>query len=428
MAKFATIRGVIAVAASRGLHLRQLDFTAAFLNGTLDETILARPPRGVHLPRTKCWKLLKATYGLRQAGRQWYRALLATLLMIGFTKSTCDPCLFTINSKGLQMYLLVYVDDVIVAHNSPTAMERLLKKIQAEYNIRDIGPLAWFLGVKVTHLSCGAIFLSQEKYLLSVLSRFNMLDCRSISTPGDYNSKIPPLDKQAAQADSEFMSDKDFRGLVGCLLYLACITRPDISSTTGFLARSVSAPSKLHWLAGLRVLRYLKGTQNHGLTYNASPLRPIGFADANWGGDNRGKSTSGIVFFLTKSGAAIIWMSKKQQHTALSSCESEFYALSLAVVEALWVQKFCKDLAIEMTGPVKIGEDNNGARAIAEGTGRQTRCKHMDIRYYFVQECVERKQVSLFRVDSNVNPADLLTKCVKPTVQSTLNKLVLGSA
>jgi hypothetical protein len=149
--KAATIRLVLSLAVSFGWTLRQLDVQNVFLHGNLEEEVFMRQPPGYESKTHSHYicKLDKALYGLKQAPRAWYSRLSPKLQCLGFLPSKADVSLFVYNKGGIVMFLLIYVDDIIVASSSARAMEALLKNLQADFALKDLGDLHYFFGTEV---------------------------------------------------------------------------------------------------------------------------------------------------------------------------------------------------------------------------------------------------------------------------------------
>jgi histone deacetylase 1/2 len=182
--KVATIRLVLSIDVSRGWCLRQLDVQNAFLHGVLEEEVYMRQPPGFedpNKPHHVC-KLDKALYGLKQAPRAWYARLRTKLISLGFKASKLDTSLFIYSKNGVTIFMLVYVDDIIVTSSSPGAVTALLEDLRAEFALKDLGELSYFLGIEVTPIQ-GGILLKQEKYAGDVLTRVGMLKCKTAPTP-----------------------------------------------------------------------------------------------------------------------------------------------------------------------------------------------------------------------------------------------------
>jgi histone deacetylase 1/2 len=223
--KAATIRIVLSIAMSRGWTLRQLDVQNAFLHGILHEEVYMDQPPGyvsqLH-PRYVC-KLDKAIYGLKQAPRAWYARLCAQLVALGFAPSKADTSLFFYNKGKHSIYVLVYVDDIIVASSSQDAVSALLADLQREFALKDLGDLHYFLGIEVKR-SNGALILSQGRYATNILKHSGMDKCKIIDTPLCSIEKLSAIEGNSLRADDV----TKYRSVVGALQYLT-LTRPDIS-------------------------------------------------------------------------------------------------------------------------------------------------------------------------------------------------------
>jgi hypothetical protein len=223
--KAATIRIVLSIVVSRGWTLRQLDVQNAFLHGILEEEVYMRQSPGYEnkmKPGYVC-KLDKAIYGLKQAPRAWYSRLSGKLMKLGFQVSKADTSLFFYDKGGVTVFLLIYVDDIIVTSSSQEAVDAMLKDLRSNFALKDLGRLHYFLGIEVQHISNG-IHLSQGKYASDVLHRVGMINCKPCTTPLCTSGKL-------RIGSGELLSSEDatrYRSVVGALQYLT-LTRPDLS-------------------------------------------------------------------------------------------------------------------------------------------------------------------------------------------------------
>ena len=162
MVKPATIRLVLSLAVSRGWSLRQLDVNNAFLQGHISEDVyMSQPPGFVDLDNlTHVCKLRKAIYGLKQAPRAWCHELRKFLIASGFHNSHADTSLFVLNTGGNLLYLLVYVDDIILTGNDDTMVHKFMQLLAHQFSLKGLGHLSYFLGVEVIPNDHG-ILLSQ---------------------------------------------------------------------------------------------------------------------------------------------------------------------------------------------------------------------------------------------------------------------------
>jgi hypothetical protein len=204
-----------------------------------------------------------------------------------------------------------------------------------------------------------------------------------------------------------------YQEIVGSLMYLSVWTRPDISFTVSTLARGMALgkATAVHMTAAKRALRYLKSNP-FWLTYSAlapSPLVMTGLCDANWGGVNEPKSTSGWCFLL--AGAAVSHSSKLQKCTALSSMESEYITASDASRECVYMRRLLSDIGIPQQAPTILYCDNQSAIASANnGEGHHARTKHINVRYHYIREQIADGQLAMQYISTDKQVADILTK------------------
>jgi hypothetical protein len=337
--RFNSIRTLIAWAANASMKIHQMDVKTAFLNGELKEEIYMQQPDGF-VEREKenlVCRLKKSIYGLKQAPRCWSEKFNEFLESLGFESSDADPCVFV----GKNAVLAIYVDDLIVVTKTDQEMEGLKKELSAGFEMRDLGELHYILGVDVERTSDG-IALSQQHYIEKLLKKFRMETATSVSTPMDVNVKLQKEDGYSKPVDKSL-----YQSMVGSLLYIAMITRPDIAYAVGVLGRFASCPTEAHLTAARRIFRYLK--MKMSLVYPAQPscVEIVGYSDADWANslDDR-RSTSGNVFMMNRT--AVSWQSKKQPLVALSSAEAEYIAITLAAQEAVWMKSLLHGIGLSM--------------------------------------------------------------------------------
>ena len=209
------------------------------------------------------------------------------------------------------------------------------------------------------------------------------------------------------------MSKVPYDSVVGSLMYLMVCTRPDIAHAVGLVSRYMANPGSMHWEAVKWILRYLQGTSDVGLLFDAhcdGARSVIGYVDSDYGGDlDQRKSTSGYTF--TFAGGCVSWRSTKQKCTSQSSTEAEYVAAAEATKEAIWLNNLVKDLGI-LQPFVDLHCDSNSALHIAANRMTHGRVKHIDIRYHFIRQAVADKQIELIKIDGKLNPADMLTKVI----------------
>jgi hypothetical protein len=397
-----------------------MDITTAFLYGDLQEEIYMRIPEGCAVKSEmtgKVCKLNKSLYGLKQAPRQWNHKLDNSLQSYGLLPSDGDPCLYYLVKEGLELYVAVFVDDMLIVCNSIPEAQKLKERLKLQYALKDMGELRYFLGIEVKRCrTTRRLFLSQRKYTGDILERFGMMDCKPVFTPMNPGEPLSAQQSPQTAAERDEMESYPYRAVVGSLMYLMVTTRPDLAYAVSMVSRYMDNPGMAHWRAAKWILRYLKGTQDYCLTFTGSdPEALYGYSDSDWAGDlDERKSTYGFIFFL--AGNAVMWASKRQKSVALSSTEAEFIGASEATRELLWLRKVAKALGVHQDTPLILHEDNQGAISLAKEESHKRRTKHLDVRYHFVRQCVQSGLVQLVYCRTEEMVADFLTKAVSRTV------------
>lgn len=423
--KVETIRMLLALAAMLDLECEQMDVVTAFLNGDLEEDIFMEVPQGLKSKANegKVCKLLKSLYGLKQAPRQWYAKIHEYFVnCLGFSTSLNDPCLYIRHSSSYMILVALYVDDLLIVGNSKQHISNLKGELSKRFEMKDLGPAQTMLGVEIRrNRSERKLSISQIEYTEQVLKRFGMESCRSTDTP---MQKSGPADLNLP--DQPLPTNVPFRQAIGSLIYLVSCTRPDIAFAVHRLSQSVESPQNHHWTAVKHVLRYLSGTKSFGIQYGGSNNKGdsiIAYSDSDYAGDTASrKSTSGYILLL--SGGSISWKSKKQPIVATSSCEAEYIACCAATKEAIWLSRLYAEVRnVKNPTPITIMVDNNGTIDLAQNSTVGERSKHIDVKYHFVRESVQKKKVSLNRCDTADQVADPLTKPLEKVKHQKFTKL-----
>ena len=406
--KAATIRLVLSVAVSKGWSLRHLDVQNAFLHGVLEEEVYMRQPPGyedTRYPKFVC-KLDNALYGLKQALRAWYARLCGKLVQLGFTPSKGDTSLFYYHKGSDTIFVLVYADDIIVASSSLEATTTLLKDLQADFALKDLGDLHFFLGIEVKRNS-DALILSQQRYATDVVKRANMWNGKPVDTPISLTEKLSITEgARLGEADST-----TYRSVVGALQYLT-LTRPDLSFSVNKVCQFLHAPTTVHWSVVKRILRYVKETLMMGLKIRRSNSTLVSaFSDADWAGcvDDR-RSTGGFAVFFGSN--LVSWSARKQPTQSRSSTEAEYKALANATAEMMWIQRLLTELGVLHSPVARLWCDNIGAKYLSTNPVFHARTKHIEIDFYFVREEVAQKLLDIRFISTGDQVADGFTKPV----------------
>jgi len=298
--RYSTLRVLFALAAYEGWELEQSDVTTAFLNAELDEEVYMEQPVPFQerFGEGVC-RLRKGLYGLKQANRNWNLKINDWLLQFGFDRSQVDPCLYVYRDGVKVLILALYVDDMTYASNCIVLIGRFKKEIADSFKLTHEGDLHFILGMEVIRdRMVRMLQVKQERYIKDVLKRFDMMDCAISMTPAEPGLKLTTEMCPTEYADKEVMKSRPYRELVGSLLYLSVCTRPDITQAVSVLTRYVANPGEQHWIAAKKVLRYLKGTIDVGLSYGLEheTTRLFAYADSDWGMDlDTRRSTSGVL-------------------------------------------------------------------------------------------------------------------------------------
>ena len=413
VAKFQSIRSLLALANAYDLDVHHMDVTTAFLNGDLDCEIYMEQPEGFIDPDHPDYVCLldKSLYGLKQSSRCWNNTLDSYLKENDYRQSPADECIYVKTVRGddgkLKFVILgVYVDDIIPVSNNTEFMLAEKAKICNQYEMVDNGEISYCLGLAIKRdRERKIITISQPSYLEDVLDRFGMKNCKPVATPLE-----PGVKYFATTEDDELCDVRTYQKAIGSLTYAAICTRPDISAAVGVLSQFMSNPNTTHWTGVKRILRYLRGTTHYGLVYDGNQNNELyGYSDADWAGDlNTRRSTSGYVFRF--GNATISWRSKKQATVAKSSTEAEYVALSTSTQEVIWLRRLFASLGVADDAATTIYEDNQGALELSRNPKHHDRTKHIDVCHHFVRERVATNEIDVVYCSTNDMTADIMTK------------------
>ncbi|GEM05987.1 hypothetical protein Rt10032_c01g0004 [Rhodotorula toruloides] len=340
VAKFTSIRVLLALAARKKMLIHQADVDKAYLHGSLDEELYMRIPEGIDSGEYS-GKVLKLD-----------RAL------------------------GVHHYIALYVDDLLFVSPSLGEITRVKAGLKEEYGIKDLGAAKFILGIQIHQRSDGSLFLSQRAYLEDVLLRLDPNGRRTAPTPMVPNQQLVP-------APDDHVPTPDFRRrylqAVGSLMYAMLGTRVDLAHVVGVLGRHAARPDNTHWAAVLRALQYIRGTLDYGLEYtpDSSPLRGFeAYSDPDWGAcPTTSRSTMGYVFLLANG--AVSWSSKLQPRVTASLTEAEYLGLSHACKETVYLTQLLGELGFPAEGAAVLYGDNQGANALSKDPQFHNRTRHL---------------------------------------------------
>ena len=425
--RFATFRLFFSIVAALQHRTGSFDVKTAYLNAELGEEVYVKPlpvfPDEIPDPKLagKVFRLQRALYGLRQAGREWFFKFRDTMTLLGYEQSLADPGLYILRKNGkIDVILLVYVDDIIAAGHGDSWIISLRDQLGEHFEIVYDGEASWCLNIGVDHLLDGSIKLHQTKYVDDMLSNFNMTESNPVSTPMivgyDDNTDSPPI-----------LEDTPYASLVGSLNYAAVCTRPDISFGVSILCKNLKNPTQNHWQAAKRVLRYLKGTRTYGLTYSAAPEHInvlLGYCDASYASTFDARSVSGNCFLVNM--AAVLWLSATQKVVSTSTAEAEYYSLGTAGQDAMFLRELMSTVDLQQTAPTIIYEDNTACLAIANNPITSKRARHIKVKYHYIRQLIEDKELIVKYMPTDDMLADIFTKPLDKDKHNKFTRLIMN--
>ncbi|GKC57882.1 retrovirus-related pol polyprotein from transposon TNT 1-94 [Tanacetum coccineum] len=298
----------------------------------------------------------------------------------------------------------IYVDDIIFGSTCQELCDDFSKIMHNKFEMSMMGKLNFFLGLQIKQFDDG-IFFNQSKYVKEMLKKFGLEDSKPIKTPMSSETKL------TRDEDGEPIDDTKYRGMIGSLLYLTA-SRPDIIFSVCLCAHFQEAPKTSHLEAIKRIFRYIKGTSHLGLWYpKGTGLETIVYADSDHAGDyvDR-KITSGVCTFVGY--CLTSWFLKKQTALAISTTEAEYVFAGKACQQALWMKQALVDYDVKLND-VPVLCDNKGAIDLSKNPVLHYRTKHIEILHYFLRDNVQKGNISIEKVASEDNIADILTKLLK---------------
>ncbi|KAI3821387.1 hypothetical protein L1987_08954 [Smallanthus sonchifolius] len=326
------IRIFLVYATSKSFIVYQMDVKSAFLYGRL------------------VFKLLdKALYGLHQAPRAWYETLSGYLHTKNFRRGAIDQTLFIKDEGGEILLVQIYVDDIIFGSTRKKLCKDFEVLMHSKFELSSMGELNFFLGLQVKQVPNG-IFISQSKYVKSILERFKLADSSAARTPMQVHHQLTP-DKDEQDTDQH-----RYHVMIGSLMYLTT-SRRDIMFAICLCARFQAAPKNTHLQAVKRIFIYLKGTPRLGFWYSKND----------------------------KFNLLISWKCKKQTCVSTSTAEAEYIAASRCCAQVIWIQNQMLDYGMTFIAtPIHI--DNMSAISITNNLVQHSKTKHIDIRFKLQQQ------------------------------------------
>ena len=442
--RYETLRLILALAALYNLHLSSIDIKTAYLNGYIENEldIYMTPPRGFTFSMDKdcpagraefngtnepdrdfACLLKRSIYGLKQSGRRWEIRFWEYLRTINAAQCDIDPCLWKIEESGNTLLIAIYVDDVVFATNSPHFRDSIVRKLTEAFQVVDQGSLTWIFGTAIRQdLEKGTVQISQRLYIEDLVQKYSPEKMRGRSVPC-----TPDVLQLANEpGDDEEMIHPKYRTIVGQLLWLSVISRPDIAYVTTYLARFSAKGTQERFNAALRVIAHLQATANYGITYSRestghlrehiishSSLKEypfskntiITFTDSSHGGE---RPMAGYVGFL--AGGPMAWAAYRLTVTPLSSCQGEYHGATKAAVMTKAYNDTLSFVGFPTQGAAPIFCDNRAAVLLSESDISTKKLRHVATQIAFLRELVNSEDIALIHITTTGQIADIFTK------------------
>jgi hypothetical protein len=420
-----TWRVILAIAAIEDLEVEQIDFIGAFLNAGVDVDLYIEPPEGLYeysLSNTSATDLLKrhgwnpskdqvillkrSLYGLKQAPHLWQQKVATLFRSLGYKPLASDIATYY-NSED-KVFIISHVDDCLLIGPSIRKINALKRQLAKAYDIEDLGPAKFFLGVQIERNRPNrSLWLHQKAYITEAIQHFGL------STNGPKIPLSPGLTGPDAPAQPLNGTEKRlYQQLIGTAIYAMTQTRPDTAFSVQWLSRQLQTPTTAHLKAAKKLLSYLYASRELGIQYSSTPsTAPEGYTDSDFAGcKTTARSTYGYLFKV--GNGPISWKSKRASTVAYSTLEAEFTGLIEGNREALWLRGLYAEIQRPIQGPTPLKGDNKGAIDTAYNPKHHSRTKHTLLKYQGIRESVATGNIAITYVPTEDMPADGLTKAL----------------
>ncbi|KAH9658076.1 Integrase catalytic domain-containing protein [Citrus sinensis] len=350
MVKHASIKVILTLVAIQDMYLEQMDVKTTFMHGELQEEIVMEQPEGyvVSGKEDHVCLLEKSLYGLKQSPRQWYLKFDSFMTKHAYKRCNYDCCVYFRDiGDGKMIYLMLYVDDMLIVCHSIDEINHLKDLLSSEFDMKDLGAVRKILGMEIIRdKKRKLMFLTQQSYVKKVLLRFGMHESMSVQTPLANHFELSAAQCPQIDAEQGKMARIPYSSAVGSLMYAMVLTRPDISHAVSIVSRFMANPGYEHLRAVQWIMRYLKGTMEFGLLYGGLKQEGhqlVGYVDSDFAGDlDKRRSQTGFIFTL--GGCTVNWKATLQNVVALSTTEAEYTAAAEAFKETIWLKGMVSEL------------------------------------------------------------------------------------
>jgi hypothetical protein len=399
-----TWRMLLVIALYHEWEIRQWDVVAAYLQADLD------PRHKVYIEdtnengETEYWILHKALYGLKQAGHEWYEKLRKVLTDCDLTQCVGDEGSYF----GQESLIGTHVDDFL-AVGKPKNLDYIEQGIQRHVELDKRGRPQKMLGIEMTWKKNGSgVLLTQSGLIENLAKKHGIVGVKtSMPLAQHYFSTI---------TETDIPCDKMmYQQMVGGLLYLSRMTRPEASIQVNLLGRRSTNPSTMNMEGAKDLLRYFLSTKMEGIQINKPEnLNVVIYADASYGDpiNNSGKSQSGAM--VTVGGQLVNWWTRKQDVVSLSITEAEYIADCEGAKDAAAMRQLTSEMKIDTNTPILM-TDSEGALNLSKTSKFQRRSRHIEHRFHYLRQETNKGHLNIQHIPGKQNPADVLTKITPMT-------------
>jgi len=412
-----SFRSILHIAATNDWDLQQFNIKTAFLHSILpeEETMFMEQPKGFEAPGKEDWVmcLMKSIYGMKQASRIWNQTFHNAMTHWGFECLKCEWCIYCRQSSTGVTIFVVHVDNILSTSSNPDDNLWFHDKLKAQWDISNLRPPKFTLGIAImcNRPNC-LISLSQTAKIDHLVRQYNQGDAHPINTPMVAGLQLCRPDKSLPTPPeiSHWVDCTPYRSLIGSLMYLAIATRLDIAYAVGCLTSFLDCYRPEHWTAAIHVLHYLKGTRSYSLTLGSqNSLAISGYSDSDYANCiDTSRSIGGYCFSL--GSGMVSWSSQKQATVTNSTCYAKYMALHNATHEAIFLHQLLAGLHLLPSSPSCLLCDNDTATHLAEDHIWHSHTKHICVKYHFICKQVLAGNVTVSRVPSKDNAADIFMK------------------
>ncbi|KAA8497460.1 Copia protein [Porphyridium purpureum] len=429
-----------AMSATQGRKVASVDFPGAYLNAVMpsgDPPVFVRfakalakcmttadPTLQSHLSAsgTLVCRLKKALYGCRTSAKLWYDHLCRSLAALGYQRSMVDYCVF--RSDEDDTWLALHVDDMKIMAVNDAAIVKLVKGLEPEYGVLTMrsGSVIEYLQMVFDYNQPGQVTVRMPAYADKIIEQAEPF------VLGKVGGKTPALDDLFQVQDSPLLAASSARAFhtTACqLLYLSKRARPDLLVAASFLTGRVQAPTEQDREKLRRVVQYLQGTRELGLTLGCvGAPRVHCFIDASFGVHSDMKSHSGCMVSLGRG--TVYGKSSRQSLASKSSTEAELVAISDCIGQALWIERLLRGLGVECLSTLLYQDNEATMKLVRNGRPNSSRTRHIALRHFFVSDRVACGEIEMTYCPTEQMVADAHTKPLQGKAFRSLRERMLG--